>query len=553
MALTAQYNPFSFQEMLQAVSIADEQHKAIEQEYANIDSKARMWESLANNQKDIAAYNQYKAYANDLEQQAGVLAANGLNPRSRQAFNQMRSRYSSEIQPIEIAYTQRQKMIDEQREARAKDGNTRFSVNAEDVGLMDLIKNPSMTYSGFTGTQLEKMAANVASTFQNELRDPQGKWAGTLRGIFGPQYFEKIVKHGLSMQDVMNTIANDPRGNEILQYMRSNVLASSGIQEWGNDEITQWAINNIDRGLFQAVGPEKIDRVANQDYDYYQRLALQRSSKKQQEQQDRVPYKIGERVNVNADVKTSELNKFKEFLNNNRDLITNPNSNFLKEKSPYGIGSSYAPSITGAYIQGGSGDGVNINKKQLDNISKEVGFDIKSQEDIDKATAFLDAKIASSAQLVKSYSMNLTDNQYLNASLRDANVRLGDKTYREIKDNGKIGKEVPFIPDNTTNIFYEPGTGLVASKIDKEGKISRVLIHPEALDNIVNTGNGPKISEMMTDMDDYISMGDGDTAAFIADHIMRTLDQEFFREKVGGTSDSDLNADNVNPWSAYNY
>ena len=55
----------------------------------------------------------YKTYADDLETRAGMLAKEGLTPASRKSMLDMKTRYSSEITPIEQAYTTRQKQAEQ--------------------------------------------------------------------------------------------------------------------------------------------------------------------------------------------------------------------------------------------------------------------------------------------------------------------------------------------------------------------------------------------------------------------------------------------------------
>ena len=75
--------------------------------------KSNVWKGLANEQTDPTAYKMYKTYADDLETRAGMLAKEGLTPASRKSMLDMKTRYSSEITPIEQAYTTRQKQAEQ--------------------------------------------------------------------------------------------------------------------------------------------------------------------------------------------------------------------------------------------------------------------------------------------------------------------------------------------------------------------------------------------------------------------------------------------------------
>jgi hypothetical protein len=50
----------------------------------------------------------YKTYADDLESKADMLAKEGLTPASRKGMLDLKSRYSSEIAPLENAWKARE-------------------------------------------------------------------------------------------------------------------------------------------------------------------------------------------------------------------------------------------------------------------------------------------------------------------------------------------------------------------------------------------------------------------------------------------------------------
>ena len=70
--------------------------------------KSNVWKGLANEQTDSTAYKMYKTYADDLETRAGMLAKEGLTPASRKSMLDMKTRYSSEITPLENAWKARE-------------------------------------------------------------------------------------------------------------------------------------------------------------------------------------------------------------------------------------------------------------------------------------------------------------------------------------------------------------------------------------------------------------------------------------------------------------
>ena len=90
--INSKFKPFSYAEMLQPVQMATLAHQEVENEYAELATKANVWDEMANEQTDPYAYKMYKTYSNDLEEQAGQLAREGLTPASRQNMLRMKQR-----------------------------------------------------------------------------------------------------------------------------------------------------------------------------------------------------------------------------------------------------------------------------------------------------------------------------------------------------------------------------------------------------------------------------------------------------------------------------
>lgn len=404
MAITSQYNPFTFEEMLAAVNIADSQHKALEDQLGVLASEASIWESLANNEKDMAAYNQYKQYATDLEAQVNDLAKAGLNPRSKQAFNTMRTRYGAEIMPIQNAYNTRQKWIEEQRDYLAKTGgNARFTLNAENVGLGELMNNPSMTYSALSGDAIAKASADMAQTFQNEISNPNSQYSVILRGVFGPAKYQRLIQNGLSMDEVMKTIQGSPEGNAVLQEMINSAVSQFGYNDIQDQGIRDWMIDNANRGAYQAVGKTSIDYSNSPDYAWRQDVDLINrraaasggsSGGGNQSMSQYIPnYSRNEVLNVNAKIKTTKLNEENGIIQKAIDAIrsgdrsmfsdvNNRANNYLPQSS-FGVtipgnamsSNNYTPGFA-AMFGGEKGLLPNTDGNKIKAILRNNGFDI---------------------------------------------------------------------------------------------------------------------------------------------------------------------------------
>jgi hypothetical protein len=523
----AQYNPFTFNEMLAAVSLADTAHKQVEDNLASLSEKASIWESLANNAQDADAYAQYKSYANDLENQIALLADQGLNTRSRTGLNKMRSRYMSDIAPIENAYTTRQKWIEEQRDYNAKTGgNARFTIDANQVGLGQLMRDPSMAYQSLSGAAIEKSMAEASSAFQNEIRDPNSAYAPILKGIFGTARYQRILQNGLSMQDVAE-FQRSPQGNQILREIEGSVLNSYGYNDIQDEEIRNWMRSNTYRGAFSAVGKTDIREINNPDYDYLQQSALinqragaassGRSGSNNESQA--LPYSVRNMVTVDPSIKTSKLNDQASALQEAKELVLTDQISALKSQGQnmtnllpqYGFGktnsqnatysSNYTPGLAG-WIGGEKGLNSSLNNK-VQSALKTAGIDIDIKtankdellKAIDRAEKYFNDQIASSVIYDQMYSLDLTSNDGLATILQEqwgasGNMKklpfeliedgkvLSDKKTREFLEKSKFDFTV-----GEGNAHFRVGNGLKWSTV-MNGKPVEIKLNPEVLNDI---------------------------------------------------------------------
>ena len=260
--INSKFKPFSYAEMLQPVQMATLAHQEVENEYADLATKANVWDEMANEQTDPYAYKMYKTYSNDLEEQAGQLAREGLTPASRQNMLRMKQRYSSDIVPIEQAYKRRQELIDEQRKLLAQDNTLMFDSNASMLSLDDLIKNPQLTYQSYSGATLAKQVGTAAQNLAKEMRENPRKW----RSILGNQYFETIMQHGYRPEEIIQVLQNDSNASSILKSIVEDAVGSSNIASWGDQDTLNRAYEYARQGLWNAVGETQYQTIQNQDY-----------------------------------------------------------------------------------------------------------------------------------------------------------------------------------------------------------------------------------------------------------------------------------------------
>lgn len=276
LVINSQFKPFSYQEMLAPTLMATQAHQELENQYGELVTKASVWEEMANEQTDPYAYKMYKTYANDLEEQAGQLAREGLNAASRRDMLNMRARYSKEITPIEQAYTARQKQAEQQQQALLQDPTLLLSRRASTTSLDDYIRNPQLAYEAYSGKLITAQAASAASALAKEMQEKPRKW----RSILGNSYYETMMQKGFSSQAVLQAIQDNPDAAPQLTRIVEDAINSSGVRDWGDQTTIARAIDYAKQGLWSAVGETQYQTLDNWRAKMAEQEAMQKRAEK---------------------------------------------------------------------------------------------------------------------------------------------------------------------------------------------------------------------------------------------------------------------------------
>ena len=280
LVVDSRFKARSFDDLIKPLAMYTQEYNALEQGINELDTKASIWEKLANEQTDKEVYDMYKSYSDDLKAAADQLASQGLSKMSRPALMNLKSRYSKEIVPIEQAYATRQKQAEQQQQALLQDPTLMFSRKAATTSLNDYIKNPQLAYESYSGKLLTAQAATAAQALAKQMRDNPRKW----RSILGNSYYETIMQKGFSSQDVLNAIQRSPNANKELIKIMDDVVGSSKIANWGDAEALRRAYEYAGQGLWSSVGETQYQMVQNPDHlNALQRAQLSQIRQQQQE------------------------------------------------------------------------------------------------------------------------------------------------------------------------------------------------------------------------------------------------------------------------------
>lgn len=259
LVMNSKFQPFSFERYIQPLQIYGQAYREQEDALAELDTKASIWEGMANEQTDPIAHAQYKKYADDLKAQATLIATEGLNPSSRQAMLNLRGRYAKEIVPIEQAYQRRAEQIAEQRKA----GNQMIhSYDASTTSLDEFLGNPSLSYKSIDRAKLLQESTSLMSQFANELRD--FRFDGNL-----DRFHKKLVEsYGLTKDEATqfaNAIASGTiDNNNAVQALAQHIYNSTGVADWNNATASNRVWQTIAEGVTAGIGKQSAKAVTDQ-------------------------------------------------------------------------------------------------------------------------------------------------------------------------------------------------------------------------------------------------------------------------------------------------
>ena len=318
----SKFSPFSYQELLQPALMATQAHQEIENQYAELATKANVWEKLANDarDKDSQAYKTYKQFSNDLENLANTLSNEGLNSTSRRSALNMLSRYSSDITPLEEAYSNRAKRYEEQRKALLSNPSLMFDVDFSTIGIDKLISNPNLGYTPISGNDLYARGNAAAKAISSR------NLSYSQRKALGDQYFELTKRQGYSAEEAANWLAgkyNIPELNEAIGriHLESN---TNILNNHDRKRADNYIIDGIMSGLTYSEDKQYRD---NKEYiTPYQRFQMRGKNKKE----ETVGFAPRIIEGVSGEVNKT-LNRLKGLRKTEDGYSTNELDNMLKE------------------------------------------------------------------------------------------------------------------------------------------------------------------------------------------------------------------------------
>lgn len=491
------WTPYTFQEMLQPLAMYTEEYNKQEEALSALDAEAATARAMASETNDPVTYARYKSYQEAIQKQADDIARNGLNPSSRRAILDLRTRYKSDIAPIGEAIKRRRELADEIRKAKLANPTLMvqrdFNIVSPESSLDRFIENPEYNYGDiYYGALLTKQVSDMASHLAKELR-------GTSTGKLDEYTNTFLKKYGLSSNEVLLAITNpkDPRASKALQAIYNSALESvpQSLREQYADDINSY----INQGFWSAVGQNQISTYEN----YKARHGAPKGDTGGAESNDltQKPYRSIGTTSVDASKNTAQMQKDIDFL---IDMYKNPSK--IEE-----VSERYIPSYThpeyGTVIPS-STEKVKANVVRLNNISKRYGLNLKFQLNTDEkgniiidttndkgidtfeqAVNYLQSEISKSAIRSNSYIVDITDPSLISKSLKENSLSINRRTnitgVYELDDNSK-GDQVDISQvteyfNKDVQLEYDPSKGFILTGTNEDNKTKSFLLDPEVI------------------------------------------------------------------------
>ena len=257
------FQPFSFEEMLRPLAMYTQEYNAIEQTYGDLNTKANEIAALANETDDPITYQRYKDFENSLRSKADTMAKQGLDTTSRRQLLDMRSRFATDITPIQNAIQRRNMLAEEQRKALLQNPTLMFqrdfNTRNYDTSLDRFLENANYDYGAqYSGALLTQEVSKMASNLARELRNISTGKLDEYTNTF-------LKKYGLSTSEVMRAIQDptDHRGARALSAIYQSAVdkVPEELRELYKDQIRDYAT----QGFWSAIGQDQVSTYANQE------------------------------------------------------------------------------------------------------------------------------------------------------------------------------------------------------------------------------------------------------------------------------------------------
>lgn len=278
----ARYNPYSFEDMLKPLAMAQQEYNAVQEGLSSLTDSSNQFSRYLDGTQ---AGERVKAYNAAIDTAVNDMAKNGLRSTNRDTLLGLKRQYNNDIAKINQSAAQLDTLYKGVQAAQLKaqaSGDTLFVANMPNVD--DLLANPSASPIMVSGSGLQKqgMQAAQSASVRNVLNNTK---AG--QGVM-KMYNEVVQGYGYNSAQAQEFIRNAASIPELQQALNtiSSMYNVDSLQGGDADRAKQFIMQGILDGITTQVKStytEDPEKKAALDYDYYKKkLDLQTQAAIQQ-------------------------------------------------------------------------------------------------------------------------------------------------------------------------------------------------------------------------------------------------------------------------------
>ena len=467
LVINSKFDPLSFQDMVAPYLMYKQEYDTQQSALSELQTKASVWENMANKETDPKAYAQYKDYADSLWQQADNLASSGLNAGTRTALMNLKARYSSDITPIENAYNRREKLKEEQRQGKSK--GLIYDYDAATTSLDKFVFDNQKDYDTI---DLNTLYTKSSQTFGNLAKELVAYGSG--RPV--DDYTNTFVQHHGITKEEARAFAEGIRNrnldsnNKVFNALKApydSLYNGTNVGKWDNEDAKRQVTNTILAGMESAIGQTNVSTVDN----YGARLnakALYGNGSGSGDDQDQIQNYNKRNIYTAQEINDNEAKKKAyEYLRNNKYLakgsnghwtinengrkqyaidinrsrVQNSPSSITGGGAPSGVSSELVNAIRALHLEkAASKDKTGPWQNSQVEFAKNLCENSSSQYDAKRSTEFYRTVDSNSwDDFLNAWNGQAVNGRFSNYGWKTTNIEgINAPTLEKIKDNVKI-------------------------------------------------------------------------------------------------------------------
>lgn len=258
LVINSSFKPFTYDELYAPVKRMSDVHDQIAAQYDELSAKADILEAMGEKDKNSKAYAQYKAFSDQLRQEADNLMQYGLNGGAKSRILGLKSAYNKDIIPIQNAWNKRDEEAQAQQKALLANNTLMFTRTAANTSIDDYLANPTGGYGIIDGSLISKQMGEMAAQLADQVS------AGRVSIDNLDPYTQRIIQgHGMTAAEI-NQWIKDPDSfptlkNMMLEVLRANGATPEALGGSANaNQIIRNSISYAQMGAWKALGKDTV-------------------------------------------------------------------------------------------------------------------------------------------------------------------------------------------------------------------------------------------------------------------------------------------------------